>query len=177
MVQALNNPRLGIIVGSSSAGFPNADIAWAEIVAVTPPLPAEPSGLSISDVTSNNVTLTWIDNSDNETGFEIQRSTTSGSGFATIDTTASDVTTYLDETVLPETEYFYQIRAINSYGESDYTPEVSVTTPAIPTVNLGNTEIFGSSTTNSKRQALPVVMSETGDIQSISIYHNGGGMR
>ena len=95
--------------------------------------PNEPSGLSIPNVTYYDVTLSWIDNSDNETGFEIQRSTTSGSGFTTIHTTSSDVTTYLDETVLPETEYFYQIRAINSYGESDYTPEVSATTPAIPT--------------------------------------------
>ena len=96
------------------------------------------------------MSLSWIDNSDDETGFEIQRSTTSGSGFTTIHTTSSDVTTYLDETVSPETEYFYQIRAINSYGESSYTPEVSATTPAIPTASklLGNTEVFGSTTTH-----------------------------
>ena len=70
------------------------------------------------------MSLAWNDNSDNEAGFEIQRSTTSGSDFTTIHTTSSDVTTYLDETVSPETEYFYQIRAINSYGESNFTPEL-----------------------------------------------------
>jgi hypothetical protein len=32
VIQSLNNPRLGIIVGSSPSGFPNADIAWAEIL-------------------------------------------------------------------------------------------------------------------------------------------------
>ena len=163
--------------GSSSLANYTYSIYCSYSLSASGSAPAQPSGLSIPSVTYYDLTLSWVDNSDNEAGFEIQRSTTSGSGFATIHTTTSDVTTYLDETVLPETEYFYQIRAINSYGESDYTSEVSATTPAIPTASetIGNTDIFGSSTTNSKRQAMPFTMSETGDIQSISIYYNGGG--
>jgi hypothetical protein len=31
IVQLLNNPRLAIVVGASPSGFPNADIAWAEV--------------------------------------------------------------------------------------------------------------------------------------------------
>jgi hypothetical protein len=31
--QTVNNPRLGIFVGSSPGGYPNADLAWAEVVA------------------------------------------------------------------------------------------------------------------------------------------------
>jgi len=32
VAQELNNPRLGIVSGSSPGGFPNADIAWAEVL-------------------------------------------------------------------------------------------------------------------------------------------------
>ena len=119
--------------GSSSLANYTYSIYCSYSLSASGSAPAQPSGLSIPSVTYYDLTLSWVDNSDDESGFEIQRSTTSGSGFATIHTTTSNVTTYLDETVLPETEYFYQIRAINSYGESDYTSEVSATTPAIPT--------------------------------------------
>jgi hypothetical protein len=39
---------------------------------------------------------------------------------------------------------------------------------------LGYNEVYASSTTNSPRMAMPVTVSETGQINSISIYHNGG---
>jgi regulation of enolase protein 1 (concanavalin A-like superfamily) len=32
VTQALNNPSLGIVVGASPGGYPNADMVWAEIV-------------------------------------------------------------------------------------------------------------------------------------------------
>ncbi len=32
VIQALNNPRLAIFTGASSGGFPNADLAWAEVL-------------------------------------------------------------------------------------------------------------------------------------------------
>jgi regulation of enolase protein 1 (concanavalin A-like superfamily) len=32
VIQSLSNPRLAIFVGASPSGFPNADLAWAEVV-------------------------------------------------------------------------------------------------------------------------------------------------
>ncbi len=42
------------------------------------------------------------------------------------------------------------------------------------TKTLGNTTVFGSTSTYSDRRAIPVTFTESGQIQSISIYHNGG---
>jgi hypothetical protein len=42
------------------------------------------------------------------------------------------------------------------------------------TATIGNTEVFGSTTTAANRRAMPFVFTEDGEIQSISIYHNGG---
>src|SRR5690606_18359614 len=39
---------------------------------------------------------------------------------------------------------------------------------------LGNTEVFGSTTTAANRRAMPFTFTEDGEIQSITIYHNGG---
>ena len=41
-------------------------------------------------------------------------------------------------------------------------------------VTLGNTEVYGNTVSMSDRRAIPVTFSEDGEIQSISIYHNGG---
>ena len=48
VTQALQNPRLAIVVGASPGGTPNADLAWAEVIgtSVTPPrstLPPRPT--------------------------------------------------------------------------------------------------------------------------------------
>jgi hypothetical protein len=55
----------------------------------------------------------------------------------------------------------------------------SVANQVIVTVNqlirkLGNTDIYASTVWLSDRRAIPVTFTETGLIQSISIYHNGG---
>ena len=39
---------------------------------------------------------------------------------------------------------------------------------------LGHTEVYGSTTTVPNRRAMPVTFSETGNINSISVYHEGG---
>ena len=36
--QTISNPRLGIFVGGSPSGYPNADLAWAEVIAPQAPL-------------------------------------------------------------------------------------------------------------------------------------------
>jgi hypothetical protein len=43
-----------------------------------------------------------------------------------------------------------------------------------PIFVLGNTEVFTGTTTAANRRALPFTFYESGDIQSITIYHNGG---
>jgi len=63
--------------------------------------------------------LSWTDNSDNETGFEIERST-DGETFTLYATVGEDVNTYVDEGVSADVEYWYRVRAYNSDGKSGH---------------------------------------------------------
>jgi hypothetical protein len=69
-------------------------------------------------------TLTWTDNSSNESGFTIERST-DGTNFEVLASVGEDVTTYEDHTVVAGTVYFYRVQAFNFTGTSDYSNTAS----------------------------------------------------
>jgi parallel beta-helix repeat protein len=52
-----------------------------------------------------------------------------------------------------------------------YTKEIE---PTLTTKDLGNTDVYNQENVISFRRAMPFTFNEDGDIQSISIYHNGG---
>jgi titin len=105
----------------------------AEATTTTPNAPpVAPSTLTVTDASPTQVNVAWTDPSGNVTGFELERSQTSGSGFQSIVTTSGNVTTYSDTDLLAETPYFYRVKAINDVGSSAYTAEVSVVTPPLP---------------------------------------------
>lgn len=91
-------------------------------------LPA-PSDLIANVVSEAQVNLFWKDNTDNETGFEVFRSTSSGEPYEFIAKTGPDAVFYADKTVSPNTTYYYVIRAINNTGASPISQEVIAVTP------------------------------------------------
>ncbi len=104
-----------------------------------PPAILAPTDLGATAVASNRIDLAWTDNSTNETGFAIERSTTSGSGFALIGSAAADVEVYSDIGRAIGQTYYYRVYATNSTDISAMTGEVSATTPKAPaTVTLGD---------------------------------------
>jgi hypothetical protein len=97
-------------------------------------IPAAPSRLTITSLLSNKVSLVWTDNSNDETGFIIQRKTGVAGTYATIKTTGANVTTYTDSSVIDGTLYYYRVCATNPAGNSAFSNEASGTTPlAAPT--------------------------------------------
>jgi fibronectin type 3 domain-containing protein len=107
--------------------------------------PAAPSNLSAIGA-ENKVNISWADNSNNETGFIIERKTGSNGTFAPIFTTAANATSYVDTNVVAGTEYFYRVSATNSGGDSAPTPENSATpTAAAQTVSFTSTKIGSQS--------------------------------
>jgi hypothetical protein len=96
------------------------------VAAASPP--DAPSGLSAAATASDTIALAWTDNSDDETGFKIQRSP-NGSTWADLDTAAADATSYNDETCSPNTTYYYRVCATNGAGDSAYTDAASAKTP------------------------------------------------
>ena len=100
--------------------------------------PDAPTDLVATLVGDNSAALRWTDNSDDESNFSIERSTTGGGvGFSEIESTEPNVTTYLDVDLAASTTYYYRVRAEGPGGNSAYTDEASITTtgdaPAIPT--------------------------------------------
>lgn len=77
---------------------------------------------------TSTAALSWTDNSDNESGFSIERSTTSATaGFAEIDTVGAGVTSYNDSGLAADT-YWYRVRSYDAAGRySDYSNVAEVT--------------------------------------------------
>ena len=66
----------------------------------------------------NQIKLTWTDNSNNETGFEIYRSTSAAGPFQIVATANTNTTSYTDSSLSASTTYYYQVNAVNAYGSS-----------------------------------------------------------
>jgi hypothetical protein len=79
-----------------------------------------PSSLVATPVAYNKIKLRWTDNSADETGFEIVRSTSMTGTFTPVFTVGANVTSYNDSGLVAGTNYFYKVRAINANGASPY---------------------------------------------------------
>jgi len=74
--------------------------------------PLAPSNLSAGTITQTSVTLTWSDNSLDETGFRIYQDDDS------LTTTAANITTFTVANLTPATRYAFTVTAFNQFGES-----------------------------------------------------------
>jgi hypothetical protein len=90
-------------------------------------IPAAPSGLGVTTVSTTQLKLAWTDNSSNETGFKIERSPDNVT-FTEIDTVTTNVVTYDNTGLTAGTTYYYRVRATNSSGDSSYSSVASGTT-------------------------------------------------
>ena len=75
----------------------------------------------------NGVQLTWTDNSNNEIGFKIERST-DGINFIWIADVSSNVVIYIDNSIAPATTYYYRVYAHNLNGNSGFANSPSIST-------------------------------------------------
>ena len=95
---------------------------------VTETLPTPPSNLEAIAVSTSQIDLSWTDNSDNETGFIIERKTGSNE-YSSLATIGQDENTSSNVGLTENTNYSYRVFAINSEHKSgEYSNEVNVTT-------------------------------------------------
>jgi uncharacterized delta-60 repeat protein len=99
-----------------------------------------PTNLKINEVLLNKITIAWDDKSNVETGYEIQRSNFSGANYVSLVSTNAGVTSYTDIAVLPNTQYFYRVRALKSSDNlfSNFSNEATTTTPQDPNLVIPN---------------------------------------
>lgn len=96
----------------------------------TPPtVPAAPGSLTATAASSSAINLAWSDNSNNETGFEIERST-DNVNWAALASVGSNIQSYGDTGLAASTSYYYRVRAKNSAGSSSYSNVANATTLA-----------------------------------------------
>lgn len=117
---------------NATGDSPESNTVGMSTLAVPVVSPNPPSGLAATDATSASLRLAWTDNSDNESGFRIERSTSAASGFALIATVGADVTSHVDTGLVPSTTYHYRVLATNSAGDSAYSAVASGSTLAPP---------------------------------------------
>jgi hypothetical protein len=104
--------------GTSFVTIPNS--AFVETPVNGGSAPAAPSGLTATAVSYKAINLAWVDNSNNETGFEIWRSTSASGDFITVGLALANATSFVDSTLAANTTYYYNIRAVGQYGQSTY---------------------------------------------------------
>lgn len=92
--------------------------------------PAAPTGLTANVTGNRYIEIAFEHDGVDVQTFEVERSTSSGSGFAQIALLLSNQTSVRDAAVAASTTYYYRVRATNGEGSSLYTSEASATTAA-----------------------------------------------
>jgi hypothetical protein len=101
-----------------------------------------PTNLMVKSTANGSVTLTWTDNSNDEEGFRILRSTQAGAGFTEIGEVGADVTTFTVPSTVQTTmgtDYYYRVVAFR--GDDDSDPADNNTAVKGGTVNLGSGDL------------------------------------
>lgn len=88
-----------------------------------------PSSVVAKAVSLTQVTVFWVDNYPNETGFVIERRVSGKQGFESVGKTAANVSKFTDTSAKPDTKYYYRVAAKFGARSSPYSPDAVVMTP------------------------------------------------
>jgi len=97
-------------------------------VAVTATLPLPPTDLYASMIYTNQIYITWKDNSSGEQGYIVERFEGADGTFEVLTSLPADAIGYTDGGMTECESFTYRVKAYNRGGESDYTNQASATT-------------------------------------------------
>ena len=108
---------------TGNSGYSNEanGLTWSAV-------PAVPTSLTATAVSSSRIDLRWTDNSSNESGFKIERKTGASGAWTEVGTAAANATTYSSTGLATRTTYYYRVRAYNATGNSGYSNEANAAT-------------------------------------------------
>jgi hypothetical protein len=101
----------------------------ASVASVPTDVPVTPPYLAAQAVRSDTAVLLWRDNTNNETGFNVELKLGSERNYDLAGGTLANVTTMTLGDLLPATTYTVQVRAVNASGGSAPSVPVTFTTP------------------------------------------------
>lgn len=86
-------------------------------------IPAAPSNLTATAVSSSQINLAWQDNSNNESNFVIERKKGATGTYAVIATLPANTTSFQNTGLSRNTTYYYRVKATNASGSSAWSNE------------------------------------------------------
>lgn len=108
---SLNNAGTAPTVSSTSESSNiGTKPASGQTYAFTSPIPSAPASLTFSDVSSTAMSLNWVDNSSNENGFAIYRST-DGVTYSYVSQTNANATTSFQTGLSASSSYYWKVYA------------------------------------------------------------------
>src|ERR1044072_9199337 len=122
-------PVIAVVPDNANYGSPSTAVGYPLMGnAACQSRPASPSSLTATSGGKGSASLNWADNSNNEEGFAVERSTSMSGGYIQVATVSANLRNYTDNTLFRKTTYFYRVRAVNSGGKSGYSNVTSVKT-------------------------------------------------
>jgi hypothetical protein len=90
-------------------------------------VPSAPSDLHGAGISSSQIRLQWRDDTGNETGYAIERKAPDGA-WQKVGLSGADTGYFVDNRLITQTTYSYQVSAYNGAGQSAPSPEIQLTT-------------------------------------------------
>lgn len=115
--------RYRVIAENAAGRSPESNVAELAPVGSAPEAPIK----ALATVQGAAVALTWVDLSDDETGFVLERD--DGAGFTALASVPANGNQWLDTTVAAGASYRYRVRAENAFGRSAWAETNAVTVP------------------------------------------------
>src|SRR5262249_41538979 len=132
--------RIFNVPGANSIGDPDWVLVLETGISTPPTPPAAPSNLAATAVSGTQINLSWTDNSNNESGFTIDRATDSGFSQNVVSVTlGADVTSFQASGLGASTTYFFRVRATNAAGDSANSNTATATTQTVVEGPFGGT--------------------------------------
>ena len=94
--------------------------------------PAAPDNLTALPVSQTQIDLAWTDNSDNESGFQIERSPNGATDWTQIADVSANNASHSDTDSTCGRTFYYRVRAYNAGGNSAYSNTAQATTLVCP---------------------------------------------
>ncbi len=143
---------------NTAGNSPNSNEITVTTPAISNNLPETPTDLSPFAVSSTSIEVSWIDESNNEIGFELYRKEGLTGAYsinpiytAPANVTANSIVSYVDTGLNPNTTYYYKVRALGANGNSPYSVEnftitlpIDIARPTFleaPTVSISSIEL------------------------------------
>jgi len=145
----VNGATVKVVSGSELAAWNGASpvlelgnfSGWIDEIAIRSRVggaPAPVANLVATAISPTQIALTWVDLSTNEHGFRIYRST-DNLNFTEVAEVSANVTGWTQNSLQPNTRYYFAVSSFNAHGESLEVVATETTTGSLPGLPTGLT--------------------------------------